>query len=324
MILNKTKIIICGVILLLVGYVAGAIIKVPFFENNMLNGDIGKANLYNKSTGNDSKASVEMLRNDTTYRNQMLASYLLLNSRIQAADSLANATVKATEGVAELKNLNSSMKDVAIKAKNAKQLYYDLFTETEKVLSGKESSDYEQLVSNAGHAFTVIDNEMSSCADVVSALSDYGLKTNNKPVLSAASGWIEYGAENAVLSGDKEDIAAWKAVYSSVQKEKSLALLSTSYPTLQSTINKIPSVKVNGKIIRNTELKSVMSSLMNSMNGRGVAFNNQSSNKLGNQKTELNKNLNDNLLKIRSSENHIGLKQSSVDKMQGYQRLKAL
>ena len=308
--INKTKGVIYGVIILLVGYMAGAIIKVPFLDNSMLNGDIGKANLYNNSTGSDSKACIEKLRNDTTYRDQMLASYLILSSRIAAADSLANATAKATEGIAEFKDLNKDMKAIANKTKNAEKLYSDLFTETEQVLSGKVSAEYEQLVSNAGHAFTVIDNDMSLSADVISTLSEYGMAKNNKSVLAAAAGWIQYGAEDAVFSGDSESIAEWEKVYAAAQNEKMLgALFTNSFPKYQAFfINSSKQIKfMNQKTI-----KDLCSASINKLAANAHTMN-QSAQKLNGKINPHNNKFMGCLLAIKTST--IGIKKACMINM---------
>lgn len=241
MILNKTKATVYVLILVITGYVAGAFIGIPFVDNELLRGDIGKAKIYNNSTDSDVNVVVDLLRSDSANRQEMIASYFLLSSRVNAADSLVTLTWQVTEGIDSLKQLNKTMEALAKKTKNAKALYEQLFIETDKVLAGGSSGDYEQLTNNAGHAFFIVDNEMAACADFISTLADYGIKTGNEKVLAVAGGWIEYGMEDAVLSG-AENEAVWREIYATAKSQPTLArFVVKSFPTLNALLNKVQS-----------------------------------------------------------------------------------
>lgn len=239
MIVNKTKVAVYVVILVMAGYVAGAFIGIPFVDDALLGGDIGKAKVYNHSTGGEVNVGADLLRSDSAYRQEVLASYLLLGSRVNAADSLVTRTWLATGGVDSLTELNKTMEALAKKTKNAKALYEQLFIETDKVLAGGSSGGYEQLVNNAGHAFFVVDNEMAACADFIGALSEYGVKAGDEQMLALAGGWIEYGVEDAVLTG-AEDEAAWREIYATAKSQPALArFIVKSFPTLSAILNKV-------------------------------------------------------------------------------------
>ena len=49
MILTKTKATIYGLVILATGYVAGALMGNPEFDENLLGGDIKKARIYNNA-----------------------------------------------------------------------------------------------------------------------------------------------------------------------------------------------------------------------------------------------------------------------------------
>ena len=49
MILTKTKSTIYGLVILATGYVAGALMANPEFDENLLDGDIKKARIYNNA-----------------------------------------------------------------------------------------------------------------------------------------------------------------------------------------------------------------------------------------------------------------------------------
>ncbi len=144
------------------------------------------------------------------------------------------------------------MNTLTVKAKNAQNVYKKLFSETEKVLAGKEVTGYEELVNNANHAFSVIENEISSCTKTIDALTEFGLHSNNASVLASASGWIKYGAEDAILSGNKNAVNAWELVYASALKQPSLARnFNSNFKSLQSnfaTMNMIALLNKNSAL----------------------------------------------------------------------------
>ena len=233
MVINKTKGIIIAVVLLFVGYVAGAYIGVPFVDRSKLSGDIGKAKLYNKATGGFANADFEKFSNDTVYQQEMGCAVALLASRVNAADSLIGATLRVTGGIDSLSEINRQMQAFAVKTKNAKQAFADLMTTMNSVIDNGGSGDtYEQQLNNALLAYTTVENMMTVCPTYFDTFLGGGKATSNEEMLALAGGWMKYGAEQAVFGGNKDEIAAWQSVYADVADKGGLGLLSVkSFPT---------------------------------------------------------------------------------------------
>ena len=241
MVLNKAKGIICAVVLLFVGYVAGAYIGVPFVNRGKLSGDIGKAKLYNNATGGYANADAEKLLNDTLYQQEIGGSVALLAARVNAADSLIGATVAATGGIDSLADINKQMQSFAVKTKNAKQAFNDLMATMNSVIGGDNGGGetYEQQLNNAVLAYTAVDNMMSVCPEYAETFLACGKASSDEKLLSLAGGWIQYGAEDALFNGSEEDIAAWQNVYADLAKDGGLAKISNvkNFPTVSKLVS---------------------------------------------------------------------------------------
>lgn len=249
--MSKTKNIIAAVIIALAAYMAGALFGIPFAEDALLSGDVQKARLYNGAMPDiGDNTSVESLRSDTTYRQRLLTTLFVINERISVADSLAQATLSATEGVEQLRALHDRMTQLQNKTDNAHQLLANLFAETDKVLSGAASDYYDPMLNSLGMAYTTIAGETALCTEYIALLSAYGKERNDAKTLAAAAGWLKYGAENALLSSEK-DAAAWKDVYAAAKAEAALGarFVSFKYPTPSSLLERIRIAGNNVKIL---------------------------------------------------------------------------
>lgn len=243
LIMNKAKCVVYAVMLLAVGYAGGAYFGMPAVDNDKLAGDVSKARIYNCATGGYADADVEKLCHDTVYQERMVGSVFLLASRVQAADSLVNATVAVTAGIDSLADFNGVMKEMAVKTHNASLAFRELLATMSAVIGGdagaSDGENYEQQLNNAVLAYSVVENIMRDTPLFAETLSANGLLSGNDAVLAVADGWIEYGAEDAVFGGDEEEISLWQAVYSE-EKGKGVSNkdADAAFPSLDNVIGK--------------------------------------------------------------------------------------
>lgn len=247
MIISNAKAIIGGIVILAVGYIAGAKLKVPFAEEELLQGDVQKASLFNKASEEDTKIAAERMLNDTTYQQQMVLSYAVLASRAGAIDSLANATYAATQGIDSLKDLNRHMATLKEKAGNVVKMYDELLTATEKVLNGETPDNYGALAANAANAFLLIDKD-ADAPRYIALLADYGVASKNDKLLSAAAGWLSYGATDAALTGDTVKLDNYIKFCAEAKQQPELALLARNAEQLGFLISGTPIIVRNNLV----------------------------------------------------------------------------
>lgn len=213
MILTKTKAAVYGLVILAVGYVAGAVIGNPTVDENLLDGDIKKVRVYNNvaggggDLGGGGSALAEKMLNDSAFQTEMIASLVFLNSRVLAVDSLANATLAATGG-GGLETLNTEMKQLAGLTGNACKAFDSFMQATESVLGGNPVDNYDLLLSNAQLAFFAVDNQVTDCSGLVDELA-----ANGGDFKTLAGGWVRFGAENALIGSSDEALDYWVKKY---------------------------------------------------------------------------------------------------------------
>ena len=215
MILTKTKAAVYGLVILAVGYVAGAVIGNPTVDENLLDGDIKKVRVYNNvaggggDLGGGGSALAEKMLNDSAFQTEMIASLVFLNSRVLAVDSLANATLAATGGGGGgLETLNTEMKQLAGLTGNACKAFDSFMQATESVLGGNPVDNYDLLLSNAQLAFFAVDNQVTDCSGLVDELA-----ANGGDFKTLAGDWVRFGAENALIGSSDEALDYWVKKY---------------------------------------------------------------------------------------------------------------
>ena len=213
MVLTKTKAAVYGLVILAVGYVAGAVIGNPTVDENLLDGDIKKVRVYNNvaggggDLGGGGSALAEKMLNDSAFQTEMIASLVFLNSRVLAVDSLANATLAATDG-GGLETLNTEMKQLAGLTGNACKAFDSFMQATESVLGGNPVDNYDLLLSNAQLAFFAVDNQVTDCSGLVDELA-----ANGGDFKTLAGDWVRFGAENALIGSSDEALDYWVKKY---------------------------------------------------------------------------------------------------------------
>lgn len=220
---HKTRIIIGTVIVALAAYTAGALFGVPFTDSGLIVGDVRKASVLSTSQAlrTMDNSSVERLRSDKAFRQQVVASMFVLSDRLDVADSLALMTLSATDGVDSLSTINQRLQNMHEKTSGARELFANLFIETDKVLAGGSSDIYEALLNNAANAFFVVNNDIKARFTDLETLSAYAISSHQEEALEATARWIEYGATDALLSTGN-NIAVWANIYAAAKANASL------------------------------------------------------------------------------------------------------
>ena len=222
--------VVAGIALLAAGYVGGAYFGWPGQDDALMSGNIGKANLFNTQEPDpEILAYQEALQTDSALQQKAVVSAILLSSRVDQLDSLADASIAATEGIAELADANAELKALKRKTSNAKKSYDALVEQTELVLKGEKSDAYEQVSNNALLAFTILDKEILDCGPMVDKMAEYIEENENEKVSNALGAWVTYCAEDAALNANAERMEFWNNAMAAV----------SALPTVKFIFNKV-------------------------------------------------------------------------------------
>lgn len=218
MVIKKSNAILVAVATAVVFYFVGAFFPLSFIYSDLVTGDIGKAKTYRSVSSEDINAAMELLASSKDVQQSTITASLILSGRVMEMDSLAKASLKATEGIAELEGLHKKFEAVCVRTSNALEAFSRYNQEVSKVLDGKASKAYEQCANNAYIAFSVLENNLHNSGAMIDEIAAYLHNNQNKDIDALACAWIEFGAEDAFLSGSEKNYDKWKAVYANLCK----------------------------------------------------------------------------------------------------------
>lgn len=228
MTIKKSIIAVSAIILLAAGYIAGAYIGLPNTDKEQLSGDISKANIFDDEDP-DIQALSEALKTDSALQQKAVLSAIILSSKTNDIDAIADASIEATEGIKVLANANKAMKALKKKIANAKNAEQQYLEATGKLIAGEKVDDYEKICSNALLSYTILDSKLSSCQDYIDLFSEYLEESDNQKLQNAFSLWMAYCGEDAVLKNDESALLYWK---------KSAEGSNATAPTITASVDK--------------------------------------------------------------------------------------
>lgn len=216
MVIKKSNAILAAVATAVVFYFIGAFFPLSFIYSDLVAGDIGKAKTYRSASSEDINAAMELLASSKDVQQSTITASLILSNRVMEMDSLAKASLRATEGIAELAGLHQKFEGVCMRTSNALDAFTRYNQEMSKVIDGKTSKLYEQCANNAYIAFSVLENNLHNSGAMIDEIAAYLQKNQNRELDALACAWIEFGAEDAFLSGSEKDYDKWKAAYANL------------------------------------------------------------------------------------------------------------
>lgn len=228
MIIKKSIAAVATVALLAVGYLAGAYIGLPNADEEKISGNISKANLFDDDDP-DIAALQEALKTDSILQQKAVLSAIMLSSKINDINAIANASVEGSEGIKPLANANKAMKALLKKTVNAKDAEQQYLEATGKLIAGEKVENYEEICNKALLSYTILANKLSSCQDYIDLFAEYLEESDNQKLEKAFSLWMNYCAEDAVLNNDNDAIKYWK---------NSMAGRDGKMPTLSTSVDK--------------------------------------------------------------------------------------
>lgn len=231
MVIKNSNAVLAIVAVAVVAYFAGTYFKFPSVDVNMSYGDIGKAKSYKSATAEEIDAAMELLSSNEDIQRTALLANALLSGRVDAMDSLAQASYAATDGIEELAGLHKQLEGTCFRTGNAKAAFGRYGEELLKVIDGKKSVSYEQAANNAFLAYSVLESNVRNCDAMVDQIATYLQKNDNEQLDALACAWVEFCAEEAVLTNSKSDYEKWEAVNAILRQNNQSAAALSNFST---------------------------------------------------------------------------------------------
>lgn len=234
---KKTKTVLIAIAILLVGYLAGALIGWPNPNTDILSGDIGKVNRH-KSDVVSSKMSLleERLLTDSVFFGQTTSTLIYLAARTAEFEEYAAYTEKVVPSYSALSQYKEPMQKIVSFAKNANAASNNALVMLNQIKEEETTgSDIENAINNAFLSFMMVQKQSKVSEDFVSSADDF-LKgkdaSSYEDLLLARHLWASFNLVEAIQEGEKTLISLWS------DKMGAIAPLSV-------TMDQIPSVDSN-------------------------------------------------------------------------------
>ncbi len=176
-------------------------------ETNKTSGNIAKSSRFSRKTADETALSniQELILNDEAYKNGVVASYVVMQTRAKQFDALVDMS---NEVAGDIKDFDGVLKDMNKAKPMIDNVCASLATAGDDLngaFSGENRPDLAQNTINASLAYTTLQKQ-NSLADRFIATTDDYLKNNegSNELKFVRDQWVDYQRMTAALEGDKK------------------------------------------------------------------------------------------------------------------------
>ena len=176
-------------------------------ETDKTSGNIAKSSRFSRKTADETALSniQELILNDEAYKNGVVASYVVMQTRAKQFDALVDMS---NEVAGDIKEFDGLLKDMNKAKPMIDNVCASLATAGEDLngaFSGENRPDLAQNTINASLAYTTLQKQ-NSLADRFIATTDDYLKNNegSNELKFVRDQWVDYQRMTAALEGDKK------------------------------------------------------------------------------------------------------------------------
>lgn len=176
-------------------------------EPGKTSGNIAKSSRFSRKTADETALSnlQELILNDEAYKNGVVASYVVMQTRAKQFDALVDMS---NEVAGDIKDFDGVLKDMNKAKPMIDNVCASLAAAGEDLngaFSGENRPDLAQNTINASLAYTTLQKQ-NSLADRFIATTDNYLKNNegSNELKFVRDQWVDYQRMTAALEGDKK------------------------------------------------------------------------------------------------------------------------
>ena len=225
---KKGIIILCSVVAVCaIGLIVSRFISWPV-DYSDADGDIGKAYKFSREQTSENLANMEeLLQTDTTFRDDMVISQMVMQTRTNQFATLVDMSNGAAEGIREFANVLKEMNDALDLVGNVNNSLTESGKNLDAALGGETCPDLSQSTINAALAYTTLQKQ-NNLANRFIEITDKYLETNkgSDDLKLVRDQWVEYQQMTAALDGDKESAEALAKKGNLLTGEKALSAIS--------------------------------------------------------------------------------------------------
>lgn len=175
-------------------------------DNGSTSGNIGKTSRFSRKAEASAISNMEeLILNDPSYKNGIVASYMVMGTRAQQFEALVNMSNEAAGDIPEFSKVLKEMNDVAPMISNVCASLAQAGNDLSGALANEPRPDLAQNVMNASLAYTTLQKQ-NQLANKFIEVADSYLKENDgtDQLKLVRDSWVDYQQMTAALDGDEK------------------------------------------------------------------------------------------------------------------------
>lgn len=233
---NKKGLIILSSV---VGVCALGLVISPLMDWNVdsesVSGNIGKTSRFSrKAEASNISNMEELILNDPSYKNGMVASYMVMETRAQQFEALVNMSNQAAGEIPEFAKVLKEMNEAAPLINNVCATLAQAGSDLNGTLANEQRPDLAQNVINASLAYTALQKQNKLATQFIDTTDKY-LKTSEgtDELKFVRDQWVDYQQMTAALDGDEKAAKELESKGYLLSSEQSVAALHSFGPADQ-------------------------------------------------------------------------------------------
>lgn len=204
---NKKGLIILSSV---VGICALGLIIAPLtdwsVDNGSTSGNIGKTSRFSRKAEASALSNMEeLIKNDASYKNGIVASYVVMGTRAQQFEALVNMSNDAAGDIPEFSKVLQEMNDVAPMISNVCASLTQAGSDLSAAIANEPRPDLAQNVINASLAYTTLQKQNTLAAQFIDTADKYLRSSEGTDALKLVRDqWVDYQQMTAALDGDEK------------------------------------------------------------------------------------------------------------------------
>lgn len=204
---NRKAIIILSsvVVIAAVGFIVSPLVDWKVDSENA-SGDIGKMSRFSRKTSGESLSNMEeLMRNDEAYKNSIVASYYMMQTRANQFASLVDMSNEVASDIPEYASVLEDMNKAYVTVNNVCASLARSGADINTALGGESCPELAQNTINASLAYVALQKQNELANRFIDITDKYAAANKCEDrLLFVRDQWVDYQRMTAALEGDEK------------------------------------------------------------------------------------------------------------------------
>lgn len=204
---NRKAIIILSsaVVIAAVGFIVSPLVDWKVDSENA-SGDIGKTSRFSRKTSGESLSNMEeLMRNDEAYKNSIVASYYVMQTRANQFASLVDMSNEVASDIPEYASVLEDMNKAYVTVNNVCASLARSGADINTALGGESCPELAQNTINASLAYVALQKQNELANRFIDITDKYAAANKCEDrLLFVRDQWVDYQRMTAALEGDEK------------------------------------------------------------------------------------------------------------------------